>query len=68
MEERTNERKLADALVGIMLTEAMPDGYSRQEGNQVWDDALEALKGNVPESTYDLVERTARAYREDPDL
>jgi len=60
--ERTSERKLADALMGIMLTEAAPD--SRTEGNRAWDDALDALRGHIPDSAYHLVEETAREYRE----
>ncbi len=65
--ERTNEHKLADALMGIMLTEAAPDGaHSRREGNQAWNDALDALRGHIPDSAYHLVEETAREYREGP--
>lgn len=61
--ERTNEHKLADALMGIMLTEAAPDAYSRAEGNRAWDDALDALRGRISDSAYHLVEETAREYR-----
>lgn len=68
MEERTNEQKLADALMGVMLTEAAPEAYSQKEGDQAWSNGLEALKGNIPDSAYDLVEQTAKAYREDPDF
>lgn len=62
--ERTNEHKLADALMGIMLAEAAPDAYSRHEGNQAWDKALDALRGRISDSAYHLVQETAREYRE----
>lgn len=61
--ERTNEHKLANALMGIMLAEAAPDAYSRAEGNRAWDDALDALRGHIPDSAYHLVEETAREHR-----
>lgn len=63
MMERTNEQKLADALMWIMLTEAAPDAYSRAEGNEAWGEALDALRGHIPDFAYQLVEEAAKEYR-----
>lgn len=64
-EEERSEIRLANALMGIMLTEAAPDAYSRAEGNQAWNQALDALRGRIPDSAYHLVEEAAREYREE---
>lgn len=59
---------LVDALIGVMLTEAAPDAYSRKEGNEAWDKALEALRPHTSAGAYKIVEGAAKEYRADPDI
>ncbi len=61
--KRSDTRRLADALKAVMLTEAVPDAYSREDADRAWEEALDALEGHVPGPAHEMVVQAAREHR-----